>query len=430
MQAIINQVPEGTFAEEIGLKKGDIILSMNGHPVHDIIDYMYYSRDDVINLKIRRGTRSRSFNVRKKEGDPFGFELKPFRTKTCRNKCVFCFVHQLPKGMRKTLYLKDDDYRMSFLFGNYITLSNLSSKEKKRIFDQKLSPLYVSIHSTNNDIRRKMIGNPKAPDILKELLEFTSQKIRIHGQIVVCPGLNDGDELANTIKDLQKFYPYISSIAVVPVGLTKFNKSTFKPVTKDDALKVIDIVKSFRRRLKRRHGDPLVYLADEFYLKAGLTLPPLKEYGDLPQLENGVGPIPLFLQEAKRVKMPKKIKPKTVALFTGASFMPFLQDFAKKLKSIEGLTLDLFRVENKFFGPSVTVSGLLTGKDIVKTILGKTKAECLLVPSVALRNGSDVFLDNVTLKDMTESLGMDVKVIDPTPEGLIRGITDGCQRKD
>ena len=430
MQAIINQVPEGSFAEEIGLKKGDIVLSMNGHPVHDIIDYMYYSRDDVINLKIRRGTRSRSFNVRKKDSEPIGFELKPFRTKTCRNKCVFCFVHQLPKGMRKTLYLKDDDYRMSFLFGNYITLSNLNSKEKKRILEQKLSPLYVSIHSTNNDIRRKLLGNPKAPDILKELLDFTSQKIRIHGQIVVCPGLNDGDELANTIKDLQKFYPYISSIAVVPVGLTKFNKSTVKQVTRDDALKVIDIVKSFRRRLKRRHGDPLVYLADEFYLKAGLTLPPLKEYGDLPQLENGVGPVPLFLQEAKRVKIPKKIKPKTVALFTGASFMPFLQDFAKKLKSIEGLTLDLFKVENTFFGPGVTVSGLLTGKDIVKTILGKTKAECLLVPSVALRNGSDVFLDNVTLKDMTESLGIDVKVIDPTPEGLIRGITDGCQRKD
>ncbi len=430
MQAIINQVPEGSFAEEIGLKKGDIVLSMNGHPVHDIIDYMYYSRDDVINLKIRRGTRSRTFNVRKKDGDPFGFELKPFRTKTCRNKCVFCFVDQLPKGMRKTLYLKDDDYRMSFLFGNYITLSNLNSKEKKRILEQKLSPLYVSIHSTNNDIRRKMIGNPKAPDILKELLDFTSQKIRIHGQIVVCPGLNDGDELANTIKDLQKFYPYIASIAVVPVGVTKYNKSTVKQVTKDDALKVIDIVKSFRRRLKRRHGDPLVYLADEFYLKAGLTLPPLKEYGDLPQLENGVGPVPLFLQEAKRVKIPKKVKPKTVALFTGASFMPFLQDFAKKLKLIEGLTLDLFKVENTFFGPGVTVSGLLTGKDIVKTILGKTKAECLLVPSVALRNGSDVFLDNVTLKDMTESLGIEVKVIDPTPEGLIRGITDGCRRKD
>jgi len=332
--------------------------------------------------------------------------------------------------MRKTLYLKDDDYRMSFLFGNYITLSNLNPKEKKRILEQKLSPLYVSIHSTNNDIRRKMIGNPKAPDILKELLELTSQKIRIHGQIVVCPGLNDGEELSNTIKDLQKFYPYISSIAVVPVGLTKYHKPTVKQVTKDDALKVIDIVKSFRRRLKRRHGDPLVYLADEFYLKAGLSLPPLKEYGDLAQLENGVGLIPLFLQEAKRIKIPKKIKPKKVAIFTGASFMPILKEFTEKIKSIEGLTLDLFKVENKNFGSSVTVTGLLTGKDIVKTILGKTKADCLLVPSVTLRNGSDVFLDNVTLKDLSESLGMDVMVIDPTPEGLIKGITDGCQRED
>jgi len=426
MQAIISQVHEGTFAEEIGLKKGDIVLSMNGRPVNDIIDYMYYSRDDAINLKIMRGTRSRSFNVKQKEGEPLGFELKPFRTKTCRNKCIFCFVHQLPKGMRKTLYLKDDDYRMSFLFGNYITLSNLKPKEKKRILEQKLSPLYVSIHSTNNDIRRKMIGNQKAPDIIQELMDFTSQKIRIHCQIVVCPGLNDGDELVNTIKDLQKFYPYISSIAVVPVGLTKYHKPTVKQVTKEDALKVIDIVKNFRRRLKRRHGDPLVYLADEFYLKAGLALPPLKEYGDLAQLENGVGLIPLFLQEAKRIKIPKKIEPKKVAIFTGASFMPVLQEFAEKFKSVEGLTLDLFKVENKFFGPSVTVTGLLTGKDIVKTILGKTKADCLLVPSITLRNGSDVFLDNVTLKDLSESLGMDVKAIDPTPEGLIRGITDGC----
>ncbi len=426
MTAIINQVHEGTLAEEIGLKKGDIVLSMNNNPVDDIIDYMYYSRDNVINLKIKRGTRSRSFSARKKEGEPFGFELKPFRTKTCRNKCVFCFVHQLPKGMRKTLYLKDDDYRMSFLFGNYITLSNLTSKEKTRILEQKLSPLYVSIHSTNNDIRRNMLGNPNAPDILRELLELTSQKIRLHCQIVVCPGLNDGEDLSNTIKDLQKFYPYISSIAVVPVGLTKFHKPTVKQVKKDDALKVIDTVKSFRRRLKRRHGDPLVYLADEFYLKAGIALPQLKEYGDLAQLENGVGLVPLFLQEAKRVKIPRKISPRHVALFTGASFMPFLQDFTKKLKSIDGLTLDLFKVENRFFGPSVTVSGLLTGKDIVKTILGKTKADCLFVPNVALRNGSDVFLDNVTLKDMSESLGMDVKVIDPTPEGLIRGISDGC----
>ena len=426
MQAIISQVHEGTYAEEIGLKKGDIVLSMNGHPVNDIIDYMYYSRDDAINLKIKRGTRSRSFNLKIKDGESLGFELKPFRTKTCRNKCVFCFVHQLPKGMRKTLYLKDDDYRMSFLFGNYITLSNLNPKEKKRILEQKLSPLYVSVHSTNNDVRRKMLGNQKAPDILQELMDFTSQKIRIHCQIVVCPGLNDGDELVNTIKDLQKFYPYISSIAVVPVGLTKYHKPTVKQVTKDDALQVIDIVKSFRRRLKRRHGDPLVYLADEFYLKAGLALPPLKEYGDLSQLENGVGMIPLFLQEAKRVKIPKKTEPRKVALFTGASFMPVLQEFTEKFRSIDGLTLDLFKVENKFFGPSVTVTGLLTGKDIVKTILGKTKADCLLVPSITLRNGSDVFLDNVTLKDLSESLGMDVKVIDPTPEGLIRGITDGC----
>jgi putative radical SAM enzyme (TIGR03279 family) len=268
-----------------------------------------------------------------------------------------------------------------------------------------------------------MLGNPKAPDILKELHDLVSEKIRIHTQIVLCPGLNDGEELQKTIKDLQKFYPYVASVAIVPVGLTKYKKTNIKPVEKEHALKVIDIVKNFRRRFKKRHGDPLVYLADEFYIKAGVSFPPLKEYGDLPQIENGVGLVPVFQHCAKQIKLPKKVKPKKVALFTGVSFMPYLEEFVKKLKAIDGLTIELFQVENKFFGPSVTVTGLLTGKDILRTIVGKTKADSLLVPDVTLRDGVDVFLDNVTLKDLEETLGMEVKVIKPTPEGLVEAIT-------
>ena len=428
MHSVISHVSEGTAAHAIGLMKGDILISLNNNPVRDVIDYMYYSKESPVEIKIQRNKKIHTFKIKQSEDVPLGIELKSFRTRSCRNKCIFCFVHQLPKGMRKSLYLKDDDYRMSFLFGNYITLTNLSSKDKERIIEQKLSPLYVSVHSTNNEIRRKMLGNPKAPDILKEIQEFTSHRIRIHAQIVLCPGFNDGDDLSSTIRDLQKFYPYISSIAVVPVGLTKLRKGSVRPVEMDDALKAIETVKHFRQRYKRRHGDPVVHLGDEFYIKAQLPFPPLKEYGDLPQIENGVGLVPSFLYAAKKIKLPKSMEPTKVAVFTGQSFMPYLEEFTRKLSSIEGLSIDVFKVENRFFGSSVTVAGLLTGKDILRTVVGKSKADCLLVPDVMLRDGSDMFLDNVTLQDIGESLGMNVRSIESTPEGLLKGILHDCKR--
>ncbi len=430
MHATISHISEGSIARELGLEKGDILLSINGNPVKDIIDYMYYSNDSVINLEVQRGREIHSYKIKNLEASDIGFELKPFRTRSCRNKCPFCFVNQLPRGLRKTLYMKDDDYRMSFLYGNYITLTNISAKEKKRIAKQRLSPLYISVHTTNNELRKKMLGNPRAGDILRELEFLVSHKIRIHAQIVLCPGINDGEELSKTIKDLHRFYPYVASIAVVPVGLSKHGKSQVKPLERDDAVKVIETVKTFRQRFKRRLGDPVVHLADEFYLKVGAAFPPLKEYGDLPQIENGVGLIPVFLNCSKKLKLPGKIEPRKIAVFTGAAFMPYLEEFVGRLRAIDGLTMDVFKVENKFFGPSVTVAGLLTGKDILKAIVGKTMADCLFVPSVALRDGTDVFLDNVTLKDMQESLGMDVRVIEPTPDGLLKEIKNECNRED
>jgi len=430
MSTTISHITEGSIAHEVGLEKGDVFLEMNGHPIRDVIDYMFYSKEGTLDLKVHRGNKILNFKVKKKERADLGFGFKQFKIKFCRNKCIFCFVDQLPKGMRKPLYLKDEDYRMSFLYGNYITLTNLSALDKKRIIAQRLSPLYVSVHTTNNDLRRKMLGNPKAPDILKEIQELTSHKIRIHAQIVLCPGLNDGDELSRTIKDLLRFYPYVASIAIVPVGLTRYKKGHLRPVEKSDALKIVENVKQIRRRFKKRHGDPIVHLADEFYIKTDVPFPSLSEYGDLPQVENGVGLVPVFLNSAKKLKLPRKIEPRKIALFTGTSFMPYLEEFVQRLKAIDGLTLDVFKIENKFFGSMITVTGLLTGKDILKTIVGKTKADCLLVPDIVLREGHNVFLDGVTPKDMEESLGMQVRVIEPTPEGLIRGITDGCKWED
>ncbi len=430
MNTTISHVNEGSIVHKAGIEKGDIIVDINGTPVRDIIDCMYYSKDNVLDLKIQRGNKILSFKVKKKENADLGLTIKPFKTRSCRNKCIFCFVDQLPKSMRKPLYLKDDDFRMSFLYGNYITLTNLSASDKKRIFAQRLSPLYVSVHTTNDDLRKKILGVSRTPDILKEIQELTSHKIRIHVQIVLCPGLNDGEELLKTIKDLQKFYPYVASLAVVPVGLTKFKKAHIKPVEKSDAIKVIETVRQFRRRFKKRYGDPLVYLADEFYIKAESPFPSLKEYGDLPQIENGVGMVPVFLNSIKKLKIPKKIEPRKVATISGTAFMPYLEEFSQRLYSIEGLTLDVLTVENKFFGTTVTVTGLLTGKDILKTIMGKTKADCLLVPDVTLRDREDLFLDNVTLQELEESLGMKVIPVESTPEGLLKGITGEYKREN
>ncbi|MBI5740277.1 MAG: DUF512 domain-containing protein [Nitrospirae bacterium] len=427
MQATINNITEGSPAHETGLEKGDIILAINGDAVRDVIDYMFYTRDNTLNLKVQRSNRTHLFRIKKKDEDSLGIELKSFKIKSCRNRCIFCFVDQMPKGMRKTLYVKDDDYRMSFLYGNYITLTNLSEADKKRIIEQRLSPLYVSVHTTNHDLRKKVLGNARAENILKDVLELTAHKIKLHVQVVLCPGINDGEELSRTIKDLLKFYPYIASIAVVPVGLTKYKKSQIRPFEKAEAVKVVETVKLARARFRKRHGDPVVYLADEFYIRAEMPAPPLKDYGDLPQIENGVGLVSSFLQSAKKLKLPKKIEPLKAAVFTGASFMPHLEDFAKKMNTIEGLDLEVFKVENKFFGPTVTVTGLLTGKDIIKTIGGKTRADCLFVPNVTLKYGSDVFLDDFTLKDVEECLGMRVKAVDPTPEGLLKGISNGTK---
>jgi len=427
MSLTINHITHGSIAHKMGIKKGDVIIGVNGKPIRDIIDYMYYSREGPIVLKIKRGNKPYSFKI-KRRGRDIGLGLKPFKIRSCRNRCIFCFVDQLPGGMRKTLYLKDDDYRMSFLYGNYITLANLSGADKKRIFMQRLSPLYISVHTTNNELRKRMLGNPEVPDIIKEIQEFAHNKIKLHTQIVLIPGMNDGTELSKTIKDLSRFYPHVASIAVVPVGITRHRKTDIKPVGKTEAVKTIEIISEFRRRFKRRHGDPIVYASDELYIKAGIPFPPLAEYGDLPQIENGVGMVAFFLDSMKRLKHPKKIKPTKIVTITGLAFAPYLEEVSERLKAIDGLSFELFRIENKFFGPSVTVTGLLTGRDIIKALIGKIKGDCLLIPNVALKDST--FLDNMTLKDIEESLGIEVKVIEPTPRGLLSGIIDGCHRKN
>jgi putative radical SAM enzyme (TIGR03279 family) len=420
---IARVLPE-SIAHAAGIAPGDIILSVNGHKVCDSIDVMFFRNEEELHVIAKRKEKCLSFPLMLKEGQEVGIELKPFKIKTCTNKCIFCFVHQLPKGLRKTLYVKDEDYRMSFLYGNYITLTNLSPQDKKRIVQQRLSPLYLSVHSTNGALRTTLLGNPKAPDILKEIAFFKEHKIRMHCQVVLCPGYNDGKDLEKTIRDLYKFYPYVSSIALVPVGITSHRKSgpKLRPVEKDDALRALSQADSFQKRFRKKHGDSIVYAADELYIKAEVEFPPLREYGELPQIENGVGMIPQFMHHAKRVKVPQSGTKKRFVTFTGASFYPYLAKFMEKLKK-SGTDIEAVPVENTFFGKSITVTGLLTGRDVIKTLHEYIKKDdILLIPDVVMKEGEEVFLDDISRRDLEDLLALTAVVVESTPKGLVDAI--------
>jgi putative radical SAM enzyme (TIGR03279 family) len=417
----IESVSAGSPAAKAGLQQGDILLSINSYPLHDVIDFMFTKDSDELEMEFMRKTAKNSVLISMENDADLGITVKPFRVKICRNNCIFCFVKQLPKGLRKSLYIKDEDYRLSFLYGNYMTLSNITQEDRKRIVAQTLSPLYISVHTTNKSLRNKMLGNPKAQDIMKELKFFSSKKIRMHVQIVLCPGFNDCRELQNTIRDIYKFYPYVSSIAVVPVGLTRHRKQQIQPVTKDDALAALAIVGSFQKRFKKKHGEPIVYCSDEMYIKAEKTFPPLKEYGVLSQLENGVGMVPLFINQAKKVKIPKTLSREINFLtFTGKSFYPYLTKFIGRMREQENVNITVIPIENEFFGQSVTVTGLLAGRDIIKALHEKTDAyDILIVPDVVLKEGEKVFLDNVSLRDIEDATGLKTVLTDGTPQGFI-----------
>ena len=421
---IAHVLPE-SVAHAAGIAPGDIILSVNGHKVCDLIDFMFSRSEEELHIIAKRKDKRLSFTLMHREGQDIGIELKPFKIKTCANKCIFCFVHQLPKGLRKTLYVKDEDYRMSFLYGNYITLTNLTPQDKKRIIQQRLSPLYISVHSTNHAMRTTLLGNPKAPDILKEIAFFKEHKIRMHCQVVLCPGYNDGKDIEKTIRDLYKFYPYVSSIALVPVGITSHRRSgpKLKPVEKDDALRALLLADSFQKRFRKRHGDSIVYSADELYIKAEAEFPSLNEYGDLPQIENGVGMIPQFMHQAKRVKIPHLGTNKRFVTFTGISFYPYLTRFIEKLKK-SGADIQAVPVENTFFGKSITVTGLLTGRDVIKTLHDFIKKDdILLIPDVVMKEGEEVFLDDIAKKDLEDLLAVTAVVVESTPKGLVDAVT-------
>lgn len=427
----IENILPGSSAAGLGLKRGDVLVSINNKDVDDCIGYRFLVADERIKLVVRRqnGT-TKTFTIDKDPDDNLGIECAPFRMKRCRNRCIFCFVDQMPANCRKSLYIKDDDYRASFLYGNYITLGALSEPDWERIFNQRLSPLYISVHTTDPALRSFMLGNKKVPDIMESMKRLAAGGIRMHAQIVLCPGINDGLHLQKTLNDLAGLFPAIMSIAVVPVGLTAFRKKAFalRTFTRQEARVVVTSVTEFGARFKKQFGTRLAYPSDEFYIKAGVPIPSPSFYEDFPQIENGVGMVADFLREVSRTKLPKKIAPIKATVISGVSFSTILKSILERLRSLEGVRIRHVTVVNKFFGPSVTVTGLLTGRDILSALQGKRLGDLVLVPAVALKNDEDVFLDNMSLAELSCALSVKVVKVESYQQMIAVLRSEGSQR--
>jgi putative radical SAM enzyme (TIGR03279 family) len=400
----IVDIAPGCAAERLGIGKGDEILAVNGEEVHDVIDYRFLVAEERVILKLRTPVgKTRTVDLEKDPDDTLGLTVAPFPVKRCRNKCIFCFVDQMPPACRKSLYVKDDDFRASFLYGNYITLGALSENDWQRIFHQRLSPLYVSVHATDPALRTFILGNKKAPDIMGSMRRLAAGGISMHAQIVLCPGVNDGPFLRRTLDDLSGLFPSVLSIAVVPVGLTAFRKELFplRAFSRQEARAVIDDAARFGTEWKKRHGARLVFASDEFYIKAGVPMPPARFYEDFPQIENGVGMVADFLQSAGRTRVPAAITPLRATLVTGVSFSGILKETAARLNGVRGLSLRLLTVRNKFFGYQVTVAGLLTGSDIAAALEGKRLGDLVVIPAEALKEDDGMFLDGMSLGQLS-----------------------------
>ncbi len=418
----ITEVEEGSIAKELELEKGDILLSINGSEIIDVLDYIEFMEAEELELLVQKADGEEwEIEIEKEPGQDLGLKFEHDlmdKERVCRNKCIFCFVDQLPKGMRETLYYKDDDWRLSFLSGNYITLTNLSDCDVDRILEKKISPLYVSVHTTNPDLRKRMLNNRFAGDVLKYLYKMADGGVKLHTQIVLCPGWNDGPELDRTLADLWKLKESVQSVAVVPVGLTSHREKleAIKPFTLKSAAKVIDQVERWQRSIRSRHDTSFVYAADEFYILANRKLPALEDYDEMHQLENGVGLVVQFQHEFEDalsyiLKERIEIKAENIkkhTIITGKSAEKVLSEMVSRLNRVFGLSNQVVAVENRLFGLSVTVAGLLSGSDIYEGTKGRDLGEEILIPQVMLRKGEDVFLDGWTLSRLIEKTGLPV----------------------
>lgn len=420
----ITAVLENSRAERAGVQNGDMLVSINGNEIADVLDYRFYLAESCIVLSLLRGDVPYTVTIRKDIYDDIGLDFEtPLMDKKqcCANKCIFCFIDQLPKGLRPSLYFKDDDSRLSFLHGNYITLTNMREADIDRIIKMHISPVNVSVHTTNPELRCEMMKNRRAGEVLKYLDKLAAAGIRICGQIVLCRGINDGAELTRSMEDLARLHPALSSVSVVPAGLTRFREGLYPltPFTKEECRAVIEQVNAFGDHCEREYGARIFCCADEFYLKGEVPLPEEAYYGEYEQIENGVGMLRSLMAEFGRELeylqdyLTGQVKPfRTVSIVTGEAAAPTLQALANALMCRKNdITVRVFTCKNNFFGPEINVAGLLTGRDVCQQLAGKELGDELLIPATMLRAEKDLFLCGMTPAELSETLNVPIRPV-------------------
>ncbi len=432
--AVISHVRPDSIADEIGFEAGDRLVAINGDRPRDLIDYRFFCADEVLTLEVLgKDDRTYTIEIEKDYDDDLGLEFDSALfdgLMQCNNRCPFCFIDQQPPGKRETLYLKDDDYRLSFLYGSYLTLTNLTPPEWDRIAQMRLSPLYVSVHATEPDVRSRLLKNERAGKILEQLAWFQQQRLQIHAQVVVCPGINDGEHLTKTLLDLVQFHrgdiPTVASVAVVPVGLTRFRpeQDELMPVTPQKAREVIAQVQPLQQTLQQQLGTTMVWLADEWFLIAGVDLPPAEHYEDYPQIGNGVGSIRLFLQEFEGAaqQLPAQLPtPQRWTWVVGNAVEHAFQPIVHRLNQVNQLQVEMVALASRYWGQEISVTGLLTGEDLLAGLAGRDLGDGILLPSLMLKHGTTIFLDDMTVEDLEQRLGTPI-----IPVGSVEELVAHC----
>ncbi len=428
---IIKDIVPGSIAEEMEIEPGDYLVSINDEEIKDILDYKFQIFDEYITLVIeKKNGEEWDLEIEKEANEDLGIifpEQLIEKPRSCANKCIFCFMDQLPDKVRNTLVFKDDDFRLSFITGNYVTLTNSGYKDLDRIIRYHLSPINISVHATDPEVRSMMLNNKTAYKVMEYIKYLTEHDIKINAQIVLCPNINDGKVLDKTIKELSEYAPNLQCIAIVPVGLTKYREGLY-PLTvfdKEGASRTIDQINGWQAKFREKYGFNLVYLADEFYVKAERKIPEFKDYDDFPQLGDGIGMLAYFKKNfdsyLKRFK-PKKVN-KVVSIASGKIVYNFMRARMDELeKKFEGLKINLYPIENTFFGPEITVTGLITGGDLITQLKDKELGEYLILCGDMLKDDADIFLDDVTLDEVKEKLNIEIKVNNDGGIGIIKDI--------
>ncbi len=427
----ISRIEPGSIADELGIEPGDLLLTVNDSVIEDVFDYHFLIHDEELVLLIEKPDGEEwELEIEKDYDEDLGMEFEQGlmdEYRSCRNKCMFCFIDQMPEGMRETLYFKDDDSRLSFLQGNYVTLTNMSEHDIDRIIRYHLEPINISFHTTNPELRCKMLHNRFAGEALKKVDRLYEAGIEMNGQVVLCKGINDGEELERSIRDMSRYLPYLRSVSVVPVGLTRYREGLYplKSFTKEEAKGVLEIIHRWQKKLFKEHGIHFIHAGDEWYLLAEEEIPEEERYDGYLQLENGVGMIRLLREECKEAfqALPGDEKSRRVSMATGLLAYPELCRIADMLKEkYPGTKVQIYPVRNDFFGEKITVSGLITGGDLIRQLKGKDLGERLLLPCNMFRSEEDVFLDDVTLAEVEEALQVRADIVKSSGQDLIDAI--------